>query len=544
MRTRRFRFLLILFLTILTGFLPPTFRAQPGEAFRDLKLVRHQEPIFLDYNELRQLSEDPFSAWKMRSKLTQLFTTPILSNEAALQGVQPKRPKDPRIGPFLRVVSWNIEQARELDQILLALTDPERFAQRIDTNLYPPGSPEYLEILAQRALLDEVDILILQEVDIGVKRSGYRNSVKEIAEALKMNYAYAVSYLEVDPVNLGTEVFYTDTGAVDESLAELLRVDPKRYRGALGQAVLSRYPIFNVESSLLKNQPYDWYAGEKESLSALEKTKRLTAKEVFFERLMREVKVGGRILLRVDLHVPELPEERLSVINIHLEVKGPPKKREKQMAEILGRIRTIQNPVIMAGDFNSTAGDVSPTSFRKEVKNLARNPTFWLSRALRYAPQGAVIEPFRFTSNITKNFQNPTTWHVPLIAPNPQRKMFRMIEEMLFADTFVFDFRGDPERSANGRKGVLANSNERDKKGFKTSARWERSILGLVGKLKLDWIFVKAYLSNPRDREGSYRFAPHFGRTLEELNDRLKVRMSDHHPIVVDLPFEEPELSA
>ena len=51
---------------------------------------------------------------------------------------------------------------------------------------------------------------------------------------------------------------------------------------------------------------------------------------------------------------------------------------------------------------------------------------------------------------------------------------------------------------------------------------------------------VKAYLGSPRDDDGSYRFAPHFARTLGSINYSLPTRLSDHDPISVDLSFEEP----
>jgi hypothetical protein len=55
--------------------------------------------------------------------------------------------------------------------------------------------------------------------------------------------------------------------------------------------------------------------------------------------------------------------------------------------------------------------------------------------------------------------------------------------------------------------------------------------------MKLDWIFVKPLqLTDPDDREQPYVFAPQFGRTLRILNRSLKDRISDHNPLIVDLP--------
>lgn len=61
--------------------------------------------------------------------------------------------------------------------------------------------------------------------------------------------------------------------------------------------------------------------------------------------------------------------------------------------------------------------------------------------------------------------------------------------------------------------------------------------------MKLDWFFVKpARLTASGEEKQSYRFAPHFARTLEELNYSVPDRISDHNAMVVDLPFDEPTI--
>jgi hypothetical protein len=61
--------------------------------------------------------------------------------------------------------------------------------------------------------------------------------------------------------------------------------------------------------------------------------------------------------------------------------------------------------------------------------------------------------------------------------------------------------------------------------------------LGIVGKYRLDWIFVKAYLKDDPKSTGSYRFAPHFARTMNEANQAFDNPLSDHAAISVDLPI-------
>ena len=153
-----------------------------------------------------------------------------------------------------------------------------------------------------------------------------------------------------------------------------------------------------------------------------------------------------------------------------------------------------------------------------------------------------MVNATRVTSKLTKNLQDPTAKHIPFVMPNPVKPLFSMIEDFRFDDGGTFDFRGDGHRSVNGNDGTLANANQRDLKGFKTTFSVRRAIAEVLGKYRLDWVFVKSFLKDPRDEDGSYQFAPHFGETLEEMNTSLFVPISDHHPNVVDIPFEEPKL--
>jgi hypothetical protein len=61
-----------------------------------------------------------------------------------------------------------------------------------------------------------------------------------------------------------------------------------------------------------------------------------------------------------------------------------------------------------------------------------------------------------------------------------------------------------------------------------------------VAKFKLDWFFVKADIDTPRDAKGPFLFAPHFSRTLYNLNNYPAEPIADHSPMTIDLPFSEP----
>jgi endonuclease/exonuclease/phosphatase family metal-dependent hydrolase len=515
-----------------------------GAASQVTQYVRYQEPEFLTFDELLKLTEDPHPGGRLETKLKNFWETPIISNEAWYNGTRPRKIINEKIGHVLRVASWNIEKSFNVGEVIQALKYPAAYINRIDPAEVTTGSQVHKRMLQQRERLLQADILILQEMDIGHKRSGYINAAAELAKALDMNYTYGAQQLEIDPVYLGTDKIHTDEGADDKEATEEFAADPKLYKGVFGSAVLSRYPIKRVRVFQLKNQPYDWYHGEKPKIAHMESFRRLGTKFFFKNEMTRELKVGGRIFFRVDLDVPELPGGTLTVINVHLEIKCMPAGRAAQMSEILSYIREIENPVIMMGDFNAAPTDISPTSASRIVKRSVKKPSTWFNAAITFLTPYGPVNTLRGISNSTRNLQDPTASHVPLLAPNSLKEMFQMIEYYRFYDGGAFDFRGDKERSVGGKSKKLANSNQRDLKGFKTTFQVKRPIAHIFGKLRLDWVFVKSYLKDAEDESGPYKFAPHYGETLEDFNTKMMEAFSDHHPNVVDLPFEEPKLKS
>jgi len=137
-------------------------------------------------------------------------------------------------------------------------------------------------------------------------------------------------------------------------------------------------------------------------------------------------------------------------------------------------------------------------------------------------------------------YNDPTAFHLPILWDNREQPLFKTIEKFRFSDGHSFDFRGEPDRTLPSRRRTLADSNQRGGKGFTPTYTFARNYRGLVGQFKLDWIFVKPFIDNPRVTEQSYIFAPHFSITMRELNDSVEDRISDHPPMTVDLPLTEP----
>jgi len=510
--------------------------------------VRDSEPKLFSYDELVQLSLDQPLTPELAEKLRVVTTTPFVNNEAYYAGARPRQLEVKGLGPALRVACWNIERGLELDDILLFLKDKDRFMDKVEAEREKAKKSgqtvravDLEQIPKEIEALQSADVWILNEVDWGVKRTQYREVVKELAEALHMNWAYGVEFIEVDSKQLGTDTF--EDKEDEQARQELLKqfaVDKDRVRALHGNAVLSRYPIREARLVPFK-VGYDWFKETK--ISPLEKAKRKAA-FLIGEDLLQEVRRGGRTTLYVDLDVPEVPGQRLTIAATHLENRTKPKVRRQQMGELLSQIRDVSNPVVVAGDLNTTGGNGTPTNVANLLYKRYGSTDFWTTQGIQWATGvGFAYSATRGTLKLAGiQFRvDPTSANIPGLSPNLERGLFSTVKKFRFADGKAFDFRGEPTRTSNTRSGTLADSNQRLAKGFAptfvTELIWGKV---RVAKFKLDWIFVKSELQNPQDKKGSYILAPHFARTLADLNNFTPEPMSDHSPMTVDLPFHDP----
>lgn len=497
-------------------------------------------PGLFSYPELKSLYEQEILPESLEDKLNILLTTPFVDNSRAAK-TSFSFSRSPRIGEFLRVAQWNIERGLEYEAIEAAFTDEARFAALLDAEEFPVGSKKRKNVLEEARALRGADIILLNEVDWGLKRTEYRNVAADLAARLGMNYAFGVQFLELSPVILSQD----QAGAekAEREVLELIKIDPENYKGLHGIAILSRFPLENVRLVPFKTQPYDWFLSEKKGASILEKGKRQIAKKVFLEKTLREVRRGGRATLYADIVHEKFPNGRVTIAATHLENRTKPANRVKQLEELLAAVKDVNNPVILAGDMNTSTEDLTPTSIQRELTKRFGKPKFWIKRGISYALGIGLVEDILIGSvTFGRKLSDPTARHIPYVSPNPEHKFFKTLEDFRFADGGAFDFRGEKLRSSNGKGSELANSNQRAVKGFVTTYQVKRPIK-FIGKYKLDWIFVKpARLTNPTDLAQSYVFAPHFGRTLADLNGILEDRISDHRPLLVDLPLAEPQI--
>ncbi len=512
--------------------------------------VRNSGPELFSYDELVQLSMDQELSPQLAEKLHKITTTPFINNEAYLKGTRPPPLNVPGLGPTLRIAFWNIERGLELDDIQLFLRDEDAFLAKVKADREAATAAgkrvraaDVEKLREEIEVLKAADVWMLNEVDWGVKRTEYREVVRELAKTLDMNWAYGVEFLEIDPKQLGTDAFNVgETEEERQQLLEVFKVDKNKLRALHGSAVLSRYPIRGARLVPF-TVGYDWFKETK--ISSLERGKR-KAGVLIGEDLLREVRRGQRTTLYVDFDVPDAPGKKVTIACTHLENRAKPKVRRQQLEELLKEIHGIKHRVVVAGDMNTTGTDSTPTSVEYMLYKQFGSLDFWVTKGIQWTTGVGLIYTGAKTFVKVSGIQyrvDPTSANIPGASPNLERGFFTTLEKYRFEDGKAFDFRGVRERTVNGTAGTLADSNQRQSAGFTPTFVAEFVYKKLqVAKFKLDWFFVKADLTQPRQTDAPFVFAPHFARTLVNLNNCLPERISDHSPMTIDLPFHEPTL--
>jgi len=484
-------------------------------------LIRSQQPPLLSFDDLVSLASVDPPPPDLQKRLDALLSEPFISNEASLAGAEPRKPVVRGIGPVLRIAEWNINRL-DKESMRLALSDRQGYYQAAREN------PKLKRKALNRALaevdnLQGADVIVLDEIDDGVKRSGYHNVPRDLAQLLHMNYAYAVEFVELNSIYLGVKKIDIVDLARQRQAKETFGVNPARDLALEGTALLSRFPILNARIVPLPEE-YDWYHGEIGAISELEKAEKWSAKKLFDERLARQVRRGGRLLLLVQLAVPGVPSGVLTVACPHLEDYATPKGRREQMNFVLQQIAGIPGPLVSAGDLNTLGHDGTPVTTKRVIKRYLENYRFWLREAFYLILPIPGVHYAVTAINYFKNYHDPTATNIPILAPNHSEPLFADLRKFRFADGGRFDWAGRKQDSFHRKGRTLSDSDERAWKGFATTFSYRRTYHGLVGEWKIDWILAKSVV-------------PHSGRTLCDLNTATAERISDHCPTTVDFPL-------
>lgn len=166
--------------------------------------------------------------------------------------------------------------------------------------------------------LSGADIILANELDYGMARSDNLHTARELAQALKMNYAFGVEFITVDACRNGNE------------------------QGLHGNAILSRFPLDRVRLVHLPIE-YEWFYREGDS--------RLGTRMA----LLAQTKIGGR---------------EVGIVCVHLENRASPEGRERQFAYLLDEIDVHFGslPVLIGGDMNTNTVDGDSQANMEELK--------------------------------------------------------------------------------------------------------------------------------------------------------------------------------
>jgi endonuclease/exonuclease/phosphatase family metal-dependent hydrolase len=197
-------------------------------------------------------------------------------------------PPRPRLHPNrIRAAAWNVERGKRFSGVRAHLREDP--------------------------ILRDADLVLLNEVDIGMGRSDNRNVARELACDLGMNYVFANSHLVLAP---------GDAGERDHGRANTLSLH--------GNVLLTRFPVRDFEAV-----PCPEY---KDKFHALEK------------------RLGSKRALLCEVDLPDGP---LLVAVVHLDPFAPPAHRARQMRRILRRIDArAPARVLLGGDLNTNTYDL------------------------------------------------------------------------------------------------------------------------------------------------------------------------------------------
>jgi endonuclease/exonuclease/phosphatase family metal-dependent hydrolase len=210
--------------------------------------------------------------------------------DAVLDGFeQHDAPGAQPLGKTFRVCAWNIQRGAHLPGVIAALREDEHLAR--------------------------ADVLLLSEVDHGMGRSGNRHVARELADALGMSYAFAVSYLALED----------DYGENADNVPSTLAL--------AGNAILSRAPILKAAGADVPALRDKFGSSEK--------------------RLGRKRAVVAQIATEAG---------PVTFAQAHLDSNASSPQRVRQLAAILDDAAKLGDaPTLLGGDLNTTTYQHSST---------------------------------------------------------------------------------------------------------------------------------------------------------------------------------------
>jgi len=298
------------FLTALAIPFVKTYGQAPSKVNRSEHAVRALRVIDQDRRDALVRNVQGKSPSELNSLIPEISDIEVLNGASQRSGRK-----------SLRLIAWNTERGR----------------------YWREGA----RLITETPALSDPDIIFLGEMDLGMARSSNEHTTREMAAALKMNYAYGVEFLELTGGELQERIDYPGKNRV----------------GYHGNAILSKYPLQDVR--LLRFPGIEkWYAGKEYGASESEQVQK---------------RLGGRMALLATIN----PGRKITVVSTHLESSLRDKMtRNEQMAILLDDVQkySVDSPVIIGGDLNGAPDEplfehVKQFGFRLEDTNDTRGGT-------------------------------------------------------------------------------------------------------------------------------------------------------------------------
>ena len=279
-----------------TGRVPFT----PGKAKRVTKVVGQLKKISQERRAVLTANPGNKTAEELAAGLSEINEIEVVNTNA-----------DAKPGKSLRLITWNTERGRFW--------------------------PDCARLIREHPAFQNADVVFLGEMDLGMSRSWNKHTTREMAAELKMNYAYAVEYLEL---SRGEEQERSDYPGENEW-------------GYHGNAILSKYPLHEARAIRFPGRQF-WY-------------------EHYQKRL------GGRnaVLARISVNGTDV-----TLVSTHLESHDEGRVRQQQMRLLLEEIEATAKgmPVLIGGDFNGRPtepmfADLKGAGFLLDECNQMGKPT-------------------------------------------------------------------------------------------------------------------------------------------------------------------------
>jgi endonuclease/exonuclease/phosphatase family metal-dependent hydrolase len=222
-------------------------------------------------------------------------------------------------GDRLRLIAWNLERGR--------------------------ARQGAVQLIEAHPALQNPDIIFLSEMDRGMERAGNEHTTRLLAEALGMNYAYAVEYLELP------------RGKTEADWEAYAQANHCAYEG---NAILSRFPLHNARALRFPGIEL-WYGSSQHRL-------------------------GGRVAVVAEIEAAQ--GQRITLVSTHLESgfsDGPMRAQQTQMILDEVEAHAQGQPVLIGGDMNALPQQPAiqlyrDAGFEVDSANLLREGTLQFIR--------------------------------------------------------------------------------------------------------------------------------------------------------------------